>query len=213
MCVYICIWEKDRGLFPPPKISALEREELALSCMEPGSPLCPAHPPCCRTCFEEGVHIKKSIGMKSTFEVLWQKTKGWITLPGPGLLLGPELSELSWCCRRSLHQTFKAPPISNTQILPPEWSSRVIHEVSVRFLCTRKSTVSSGWTLRTKTNQFSLLKLLTLAEQIFQEEPKGVTDMDTLTLGQQVQHIPHVHSSHSWPGQWLWVSTGSKCQN
>lgn len=69
---------------------------------------------------------------------------------------------------------------------------------------------SSGWTLRTKTNQLCLLKLLTLAEQIFQEEPKGFTDMDTLTLGQQVQHIPCAHSSHSWPSPWLWGSTNSQ---
>lgn len=47
-----------------------------------------------------------------------------------------------------------------------------------------KSAGPSGWTLRTKTNQLCLLKLLTLAEQeIFQEEPKGFTDMDMLTLG------------------------------
>lgn len=58
------------GFFFPKKIATLERKELALSCVEPGSPLCPAHPPCCKTCFEVGVHIKKSIGMKSTFEVL-----------------------------------------------------------------------------------------------------------------------------------------------
>lgn len=107
LCVCIYAYEKKTGdFFPPQKIPTLEREELALSCMEPGSPLCPAHPPCCRTCFEEGVHIKKSIGMKNTFEVLWQETKGWIPLPGSGLLLGPEHSELSWCCRRSLHQQF-----------------------------------------------------------------------------------------------------------
>lgn len=55
----------------------------------------------------------------------------------------------------------------------------------LRFLCTRKSTGSSGWTLRTKTNQWSLLKLLTLAEQDwdFQEEPKGLPGTDMLTLG------------------------------
>lgn len=69
---------------------------------------------------------------------------------------------------------FKAPPTSNTQILTPERSSRIIHEVSVRSLCTRKSTGSSGWTLRTKTNQFSLLKLLTLAEQIFRKSPRDL---------------------------------------
>lgn len=77
LCVYIYAYEKKTGVFPPTKkIPTLEREELALSCMVPGSPLCPAHPPCCRTGFEGGVHIKKSIATKSTFEVFWQKNKG-----------------------------------------------------------------------------------------------------------------------------------------
>lgn len=49
-------------------------------------------------------------------------------------------------------------------------------------------------------------------EEDFQEKPKGLTDMDTLALGQQGQHIPCVHSSHSWPSPWLWVSTVN-CQN
>lgn len=61
LCVYIYAYEKKTGVFhpPPQKIPTLEREKLALSCMEPGSPLCPAHPPCCRTGFEEGAHIKE----------------------------------------------------------------------------------------------------------------------------------------------------------
>lgn len=139
MCVYICIWEKDRGFSPSQKIPTLEREELALSCMEPGSPLCPAHPPCCRTDFEEGVHIKKSIGMKNTFEVLWQKKQ---RDGSPCQALGSywDLSIQSFPGAAGGHCTklFKAPPTSNTQILPPEQRSRVIHEDSARFLCTNK---------------------------------------------------------------------------
>lgn len=109
LCVYIYAYEKKTGLvffFHPPKNPHSWERRCGPELHGARSLLCPAHPPCCRTCFEPGVHIKKSRGMKSAFEVLWQKTKGWITLPGPELLLGPEHSELSWGCRRSLHQAF-----------------------------------------------------------------------------------------------------------
>lgn len=114
--------------------------------------------------------------------------------------------------RRHCTNIFKAPPTSDTQILTPEWSSRIIHEVSVRFLCTRKSTgLQDGlWGLK-QTNSVSK-RVSPHWERDFQQEPKGLTDMDTLALGQQGQHIPCVHSSHSWPSPWLWVST-VKCQN
>lgn len=89
LCVHIYAYEKKPVFFPKQNPHSWDREELALSCVEPGSPLRRADPPCCRTCFEVGVRIKKSIGMNNTFEVLWPETKGQITLPGPGILLGP----------------------------------------------------------------------------------------------------------------------------
>jgi len=90
--------------------------------VEPGSWLRQAHPPCCRTLFEVGVHIKKSIGMNSTLEVLWPEKKGRIALPGPGLLLGPAQRTWSFPDAAGGHcaeaaKLFKAPLTSDAQIL------------------------------------------------------------------------------------------------
>lgn len=136
LCVHIDAYEKKAVLFSQKNPHSWERE-LGLSCVEPGSPLCRAHPPCCRTRFEVGVHIRKSIGMNSTFEVLWPETKGQITLPGPGLLLGPV--PCTWTCPGAAGprctdaaKLFKASLVSDAQVLPSEWSSGVTCKVSVR---------------------------------------------------------------------------------
>lgn len=140
MCVYICIWEKDRGFFyPPQKIPTLEREELALSCMEPGSPLCPAHAPCCRTGFEEGVHIKEIDRYEENIWSFVTKNKGLDHPARPWAPTGTRAFRAFLVLQEVTAQNFlEHLQPTNTETLPPEQSSRVIHEVSVRFLCTNK---------------------------------------------------------------------------
>lgn len=107
VCIYMHMRKRQGFFFTPLKKSPLLREKSWHWAAWSQGAHCAQHMlPAAGQALKKEFILKKSIGTKRTFEVLWQKTKGWITLPGPGLLLGPEHSELSWCCRRSLHRTF-----------------------------------------------------------------------------------------------------------